>query len=250
MKSMSREEVGVSTATSHGGMLRSVVKAFLPRSVRERLAVRRRERAFHSAMQRLLADPMRVLSDTDPLLRSLAFGWGNEGWSANEGYLRSCVREALDSDGPVLECGSGLSTIVLAAVLRGSGRSIWSLEHHDEWRGRIRATLVRYGLQNAHVCEAPIVDYGEFSWYRPPFEKMPYGFGLVVCDGPPSVTPGGRYGLVPVMAKRLSGRFTLLLDDAIREAEQETAQRWATELSASVETLGERPYFRIRPTQS
>jgi hypothetical protein len=226
-----------------------VLASLLPHWLRRRLARWYRGLVFHIAMRRLLADPSGALARDHALLGSLLHGWANESWSASEEYLLACVREAQNSDGPVLACGSGLSTVVLAVILRQSGRALWSLEHHKGWGERVRATLALYGLRNAHVCEAPIVDYGEFEWYRAPLEEMPRDFGLIICDGPPATTRGGRYGLVPLVADRFGVRWTLLLDDAIREPEQEIASRWAKQLDASIETLGmPTPFFRITPT--
>jgi len=66
---------------------------------------------------------------------------------------------------------------------------------------------------------------------------MPRRFALVVCDGPPADTPGGRYGLVPVMREHLSRGCVILLDDAEREHERTIALRWQTELSTSHELI-------------
>ena len=45
---------------------------------------------------------------------ALSYGWGNEGFSAEDIFLQAVVRHAAVSTAPVLECGSGLSTILLA----------------------------------------------------------------------------------------------------------------------------------------
>jgi hypothetical protein len=75
---------------------------------------------------------------------------------------------------------------------------------------------------------------------------MPDRFGLVVCDGPPSQTLGGRYGLAPVMKDRLGPGCVILLDDASREGEQEVVQRWAKELPCTVSRLGKaKPFFAV-----
>ena len=39
-------------------------------------------------------------------------------------------------------------------------------------------------------------------------------FDLVICDGPTEATPGGRYGLLPIMARHLSEDAVVRLDDA------------------------------------
>jgi hypothetical protein len=58
---------------------------------------------------------------------------------------------------------------------------------------------------------------------------MPLEFRLVICDGPPGATAGGRYGLLPVLGERLAAEATILLDDSDREGEAEVLQRWMAE---------------------
>src|SRR5262249_48331314 len=89
-------------------------------------------------------------------------------------------------------------------------------------------------------------DYGEFSWYDPSFENMPDRFSLVICDGPPGTTKGGRYGLGAVMKHTFSPGCVILLDDTGRQQEFETARRWEVELNAPIEEIGtEKPYIKM-----
>jgi hypothetical protein len=75
---------------------------------------------------------------------------------------------------------------------------------------------------------------------------MPGRFALVVCDGPPYDTKGGRYGLVPRMRERLQPGCVILLDDAYREQERAIARRWKAELGASFTILGAtKPYIEM-----
>jgi len=56
------------------------------------------------------------------LIEQLRKGWGNEGWSGRPAYLEEVVKWAAITPGPILECGSGLTTILLelyAARRRG-----------------------------------------------------------------------------------------------------------------------------------
>ena len=82
------------------------------------------------------------------------------------------------------------------------------------------------------------------SYIQP--NSMPDKFGLVICDGPPGNTIGGRYGLIPVMRTRLSKGTLILLDDASRPDEQNIAERWRQELNAIAEIAGIRkPFYKI-----
>jgi hypothetical protein len=82
---------------------------------------------------------------------------------------------------------------------------------------------------------SPLRDYGDFSWYDPPSQNLPDQFRLVVCDGPPGQTKGGRYGLLPVFGPRLREGTVIVLDDADRPAEVELVNRWKSESDLNVE---------------
>ena len=152
----------------------------------------------------------------------------------------ACSRHAWACDGPILECGSGLTTLILGAIAQKRRLTVWTLEHNEKWAQRVRRFLGRYGIRSVNILVCPLRDYDNYSWYDPPLEKLPRAFGLVVCDGPPHDTRGGRYGLLPVMGDRLPAGTTILLDDAGRAPERKIAERWAEELGTPVTTFGEK----------
>lgn len=195
-----------------------------------------------------MRDPAVCAHPGNPVLVDLIYGWGNEAWSALDEYLAACIHHALRSDGSTLECGSGLSTILVGAIAKKRGKSHWVLEHSAEWIMRVRRFLKRYDLDTVVLCETALRDYGSFSWYDAPVELMP-DFDLIICDGPPGRTTGGRYGLVPIMKERLTPGCVILLDDADREQERAIADRWKTELGGSFEILGStKPYIKMTVT--
>lgn len=213
------------------------IKRWIPRSVKQAIKHRISEWRFNRAFTAFRRAPRRALSDR-ALLGELQRGWGNEAWAADTEYLEAVLERVLALRGPVLECGSGLSTLLVGALVESEGRDLWTLEHHPGWFERVRKQLNRYALHDTRLILAPLEDYGEFSWYRPPLEEMPGEFALVICDGPPGDTPGGRYGLLPVMRERLSATAEILLDDTARAAEAGIAWRWGQESGACVTFLG------------
>lgn len=199
---------------------------------------------FRRAVGRFVRNPEACGVSGSPVLADLIYGWGNESYSAPDEYLAACIRHALGSSGPILECGSGLSTLLVAAIAKKRGRSHWVLEHCPAWAMRVQRSLTRFKLDSAVVLFAnPLRDYGDFCWYDPPLESMPQAFDLVICDGPPGSTKGNRYGLVPIMKERLKPECVILLDDASREEEQAVAERWKTELGASFVICGSKARY-------
>ena len=117
-------------------------------------------------------------------------------------YASVVLRHSQATDGPILECGSGLSTILLGLVAQRNGNKVWALEHNAFFAEKVRSTLKSYGIKSVELYETDLRDYGPYCWYDPPKGKMPKNFSLVVCDGPPYSTPGGRYGMVPSLTPK------------------------------------------------
>lgn len=221
------------------------------RAARASVRSAHRELVFNRALRRLAKDPVRILRGDQSVLSDLVYGWGNEGWSGQREYLAACVEAALNTRGPILECGSGLTTLILGIVAQRSGARVWSLEHIPDWAQRVQARLDQRDIRTVRLDVAPLQRYGGFDWYRAPVGDVPEPFTLVICDGPPAATIGGRYGLLPVMAPALAAGCLILVDDAGREAEQAMVRRWVAEAKCMASMHGaEKPYFRVQmPTQ-
>jgi hypothetical protein len=165
------------------------------------------------------------------LLEELQRGWANHGMAARTDYLAEVCRQATRATGPVLECGSGLTTLLLGLLAGRRGVETWTLEHLPEWHQLLAATLERHKVPNVHLLLTPLRSFGDFCWYDAPLASLPPRFNVVVCDGPPSETPGGRYGMLPRLHDRLTSNTILLLDDAERDNEAEVLRRWHAERS-------------------
>jgi len=200
-------------------------------------------------MRRFLKQIETSAQPASSLVNDLVYGWGNESWSAQEGYLAGCIEHALLAKRPILECGSGLSTILIGAIAKSRGIEHWALEHSPEWAARVQKHLDEYKIDSVVLCTKPLRDYGDFSWYDPPLVSMPESFSLVLCDGPPGSTRGGRFGLVPVMRSRLGPGCIILIDDASRKEELAIAKCWQVDLGATLETIVcAEPYIKLTVT--
>lgn len=233
--------------SSHVVSIKNIAKSVVPTTWVHSVKNFRRDFIFRRAMQQFIRDPEQSIAAGSNVLADLIYGWGNESWSADTSYLVCCIKHAQMSGGPILECGSGLSTILLAVIAEKKGIALWTLEHKPEWSARVTEYLKRFRIAIPHIHASPLRNYGEFSWYDPPIKMLPARFELVVCDGPPGATLGGRYGLSPVLGKRLSHGCVVLLDDAERKQERDIADRWSMELNAQYQTVNAaKPYIILR----
>jgi hypothetical protein len=215
--------------------------ALVPVPLKRFLRTQHRRFMLERSIARLVRDRNRDYLDRD-VVESLIYGWGNSGWSMQYEYAQGIANHVRHTNRPILECGSGLSTILMAALAAGSGVRIWSLEHIPEWADRVGAVLSRHGLHSARICRTVLRSYGEFTWYELP-KYIPDAFGLVVCDGPPASTPGGRYGLLPIIRSRLSPGAVILIDDVERSEEDKILHQWASMTGGSAQIEGsEKPY--------
>lgn len=156
------------------------------------------------------------------------------GWAASPDLLLWCWRHVRDQvPTRILECGSGVSTVVLAAACRDNGRGhVISLEHDERYAAVTRAHLEANGLAAwADVRTAPLTDLPgqDRPWYL--MDVVPEGpLDLVVIDGPPGgVDELARLPAIEVLAPRLAPTAVVVLDDADRPGERTIAERWLEE---------------------
>jgi predicted O-methyltransferase YrrM len=180
------------------------------------------------------------------ILTELCTNWGNESWPAKEELLAAIAAHAWETKGTILECGCGLSTVLLALIARHKGQRVVSIEHIEDYAIAIRSTLRRFDLANVEILVSPLVAYQDYDWY-----ELPEGtFGeqeisLVVCDGPPEATRGCRHGVLPVTLPFLRHGAVILLDD-VQAGGASVLARWKKEygLDAVIEGVV-KPYGRI-----
>jgi len=222
MKSMSTPNLNL-------GSLKQFVPAPLKRAANEFRA----QMKLRRAIEHIVHLPLGVVPTTEMLIE-LQDGWANDGFAARIDLLHEVAQRAATTNGPILECGSGMTTLLMGLLAGRRGVKTYSLEHIEEWRGRVLEAIEHFEIPNVEILPAPIRDYDGFSWYDVPLADLPKNFDLVICDGPPGETLGGRYGLMPVVGDRLQTGAVVLLDDTERTGELEVLQRWMNEGSFDV----------------
>lgn len=130
----------------------------------------------------------------------------------------------------IVECGSGVSTVLIARLLRErDGGELVSLEHDSHWAEVVRAQLRRESLDGiARVVHAPLE--GTPPWYGSTgLADVPADVDLLLVDGPPAYDPGHgarRAPALPWFADRLLPGATVMLDDIDRPGELDVLAGW------------------------
>ena len=133
----------------------------------------------------------------------------------------------------VLECGSGVSTILTCYCLKDNNRGhLWSLDHEQKYLKITQRNLKRHELdQYATIIHAPLKKYSldstPYMFYDvEDISKIP-PIDFLFIDGPPrTVDPMGRFPALPLLFSRLSEDAIVVLDDAAREAEKTIVEIW------------------------
>ena len=181
-------------------------------------------------------------SSSRPVLALLRFCWGNP-WAADTEYLRSMISIVSSARGTVVECGSGLTTLILTLIVKDKNREVYVLEHDRVWYQQVRDYVYRRSVGNVHIHWTPLRDYGTFHWYDLTGIQLPENIDVVICDGPPGSTYGGRYGALPILSSKLNSSYSVLLDDAGRAEEKAIISQWCREFGLSVEVSdSEKPF--------
>jgi len=174
---------------------------------------------------------------SDELIKRLVYAWGNQGFSAQIDYIRTCIEKTQQSEGMIFECGSGLSTILLGIIAKKQNRKMVSFEHIDFWAQRIQKELDKNGITSNTIYTRKLKDYGNFAWYDT--DGFECGkIGLSICDAPPGNTKGGRTGFMHLFKDNLLPNSVILVDDTIREDEQKMIKEWEKMVPMSVEFSG------------
>jgi len=157
----------------------------------------------------------------------------------NRAYLRHMAQKASMVEGDVLECGSGLSSLLLAITAGRRGHRVHTFEHDAQTQRKLRNLVERYRLENITVHHVPIRSYGGFDWYDVPRDHISHNFHLVICDGPARhLTDSGRYGLFPMMRDRLDPQCRVMMDDSNRSIDRYVIRRWRKEHQIQVQSFG------------
>lgn len=143
----------------------------------------------------------------------------------------------------VLECGPGVSTIVIAAALKKAGTGqAFCLEHIEPYGQKVQKWVDDLGYGPwARVIIAPLIRHRinerDWDWYD--IADLPEEhWDMLIIDGPPaSVGPSARYPAGPLLIPRLSAAGHIFVDDTDRPHDREICDRFIAEFGLKAADL-------------
>ncbi len=157
------------------------------------------------------------------------------GWVASPDFLRY-VYEGIAECRPttVVECSSGVSTVIIAKALKLQGFGhVYSLESDEHYAKKTRDLLAKYELSDwATVIYAPLKSINlqgqAYQWYDAK-ELEVEQIDMMVIDGPyGGICNMARYPAVQLFP-RLSASARVYVDDYRRKDEKAMVEQWMEE---------------------
>jgi predicted O-methyltransferase YrrM len=159
-------------------------------------------------------------------------------WAVEADFAGIVAREVEQTPGLVVECGSGATTLVIAAMLRRSGRGrLLSIEHDAAYAERTRRALE--GAELADLVELVVAPLREqqiagrtVAWYDAErvTAALDAEIDLLVVDGPPQWTRWSRWPALPTLHPHLSPQAVVLVDDGRTRAALGATRAWTQAL--------------------
>lgn len=114
-------------------------------------------------------------------------------WSLDEAALEVVLAEVTAGRETIVECGSGVSTILIGRLLRDRGHGrLYALEHDPSWARLVSSRIAGEGLEaQVRLIEAPLrpdpLAPPRCRWYsREALAELPaVGIDLLLVDGAP-----------------------------------------------------------------
>lgn len=156
------------------------------------------------------------------------FRYAGNNYAADPGTLALCVSIARKCRGPIIETGSGLSTVLMSAA---TCQTVHSLEHLEHYANRTGAWCNEAGVDNYRLICAPLRE----GWYDISRMKLPDRFAFGFCDGPPRL-----YGTRMRFFEEFGDRCTVILVDDIKTDNNFalSVQQWAEANGRTFQVLG------------
>lgn len=156
------------------------------------------------------------------------------GWPISPDFAELIMKEILIKKPKyVVEFGSGVSTLIIGYALAKNNKGILTSFEHDMYYGnKTLETIKLHKLEKyVNLVHAPIKELRSHKkvhkWYTVKTEDILHKIDMLIVDGPPANTDDeARYPALPYLIKQMSPTSIVIMDDAIREDEQNICKQW------------------------
>ena len=122
--------------------------------------------------------------------------------------LLDVARHVIETQGPILEYGCGVTTLLLAALVAPREIEVWTVERDGARHMRVARMLSAHGL-SVRWCRV-LMERSAIVWSDPAIDAMPDAFSLLVAVSEEPDGLSGRDRLPPALRSRL-GRTAMAL---------------------------------------
>lgn len=166
--------------------------------------------------------------------------WSKSGISPR--HLKIILNDiAVNNRSVIVECGSGISTLYIASLLKQNSiknGKIYSIDHNKEWIDVLRHYLNVLDIRNfVELIHAPLKlfdhNFKAVSWYDSNILKDKtdeISIDQLIVDGPPAYKNDiqySRFPAVPFFEDKFSKNYSVFLDDTDRKAEKQILKTWS-----------------------
>lgn len=169
------------------------------------------------------------------------FQFAGNNYAADAGVLAILAGVARKCRGPIIETGSGLSSVLMAAL---TDQTVYSLEHLEHYAAQTLGWAQEAGVSNLGICHAPLTDE---CWYDVGKFDLPNKFAFGFCDGPPRL-----YGTRMKFFEVFGPRCTVILVDDIKTDNNfaKAVHAWAEANGRFVQILGRCAFIQKQEAQA
>lgn len=147
-------------------------------------------------------------------------------WGAQADVLAASVLLARKATGPIIEAGSGLTTVLMAAATE---HTVWCIEHHPFYAMKTEMMARSAGVENISIVTCPLKD----EWYdlSEDMGELPARFSVGLVDGPPRLL-GDRMKFFDLFGDRVDA---IVCDDADDRGYLAKLMVWAGDAGRAIE---------------
>lgn len=161
----------------------------------------------------------------------------NMPYAACSAMLKDTYDMAREANGPILEVGSGITTVVAGLAVQRTGQTVHALEHDIDWFRTVRNYIEIWKVKGVNLYYAPLQEYPQadmkhpLMWYEID-DRLPKDFALAIIDGPPRRY--GREGVYRLALDRIKNA-KWIVDDTDDAQQRALVEKYAGELGKKVE---------------